>query len=290
MSIESKPYKTRFAPSPTGLLHLGHGMAALEVYKAANKNNSAMVLRIEDIDQTRCKPDYTAAIFEDLSWLGITWDQSKPIRHQSNHFNDYKAALSKLDGLGLLYPCVCTRTDIKSAPNSKMGPEGIIYPGTCRHKNLTKDNIEPGTLFAFRLDMSKAIDYLKTKNMWPIYWVDEMAGEQLATPEIFGDVVLARKDTPTSYHLAVTLDDHLQNITHVVRGMDLFASTHVHRLLQALLGLNTPRYLHHPLIMADDGEKLSKRKGGKSLRALREEGKTVEDIMALIKTAEGVKN
>lgn len=243
-----------------------------------------MILRIEDIDQTRCKPEYTDAIFEDLNWLGLTWDQSNPIRFQSNHYNDYEVALEKLTALGLLYPCTCTRSDIKKIPNKTIGPEGIIYPGTCRDKGRKAEEIDPQTPYSLRLNLKLAIELLKGQNKWPLYWIDEIAGEQHATPEIFGDVILARKDTPTSYHLAVTLDDHLQNITHVIRGMDLFTATHIHRILQALLGLDTPLYHHHELIMADDGEKLSKKNKVKSLRDLREEGLSVKDVVALIKT------
>ena len=283
MTSSPKPYKTRFAPSPTGFLHLGHGLSAMEVFKAAKQNNSTMVLRIEDIDQTRCKAEFTTAILDDLNWLGIPWDQLNPVRHQSDHFNDYKAALSRLEGLGLLYPCTCTRSQIKDNPDTTTGPEGIIYPGTCREKSLSAEHMDD-TPFSIRLNLKKAAEYLKAQNIWPLHWVDDKAGKQLATPEIFGDVILARKDTPTSYHLAVVADDHIQEITHIVRGMDLFTATHIHRLLQALLGLETPTYYHHPLIMADDGEKLSKKNKVKPLKDLRNEGATINDFMEMINT------
>lgn len=290
MITTPKPYKTRFAPSPTGLLHLGHGFAALKVLDHAIKNNGTILLRIEDIDQTRCKPEYTEAIFEDLKWLGIPWETSSPPRYQSQHFDDYGAALSKLNDLGLIYPCTCSRSDIKNITNLKTGPEGIVYPGTCRDKDLKTQGIDKSIPFSLRLNLGKSIAYLKAQNRWPLYWHDEIAGEQKTTPEIFGDVILARKDTPTSYHLAVTVDDHLQNITHVVRGMDLFMATHVHRLLQALLGLEVPTYCHHELIMADDGEKLSKRNKVKPLKAFREEGLSVDDVTTLIQTSKPLKN
>ena len=279
-------FKTRFAPSPTGFLHLGHAYSALTAYDAAVAAGGRFLLRIEDIDQTRCRPNYTNAIFEDLEWLGLKWEV--PVRVQSEHFADYRAALNKLEAMGLIYHCTCTRKEIEieisksaAAPH---GLEGALYPGTCRPNNDEQMslNTNAGKPYAVRLNVAKAIKLLKNDGNWPLTWVDEHEGEQIAAPEKMGDIILARKDTPTSYHLAVTVDDALEVITHIIRGVDLFEATHIHVLLQALLGYKTPHYNHHKLIIGEDGKRLAKRDAAKTIRALREEGKSPDDIRAMI--------
>lgn len=273
---------TRFAPSPTGFLHLGHAYSALFAAGLGDaKNGDRFLLRIEDIDAARARPEFEAAIIEDLAWLGLTWEE--PVRRQSDHMDDYRAALDELQSQGLLYPCFCTRKEIRTeieesgvAPHDiPQGPDGPVYPGTCRR--LTADERRQrraeGTPFALRLDMEAAI-----KAVGSLAWTDEDKGETTARPEIFGDVVLARKDTPASYHLAVTVDDHLQGVTLVTRGEDLFAATHVHRLLQALLELDTPSYQHHRLLTTDGGERFAKRDKSETIRSLREAGKTPGEV------------
>ncbi|MEG3618151.1 tRNA glutamyl-Q(34) synthetase GluQRS [Magnetovibrio sp. PR-2] len=274
--------KTRFAPSPTGHLHLGHAYSALKAYETAQNAGGQFILRMEDIDQGRCHPEFEDAIYEDLRWLGLDWEQ--PVRRQSDHMDDYKTALDQLDGQGLLYPCFCTRKDIQGEINAAFGaphlaptgPDGPIYPGTCRHLSTSqrREKIEAGAPFALRLDMQNA---LKGR---ALTWTDQDQGEIRATPEIFGDVVLARKDTPTSYHLSVTVDDDLQGITHVVRGEDLFSATHIHRLLQDLLDLHTPVFQHHGLLKAADGRRLAKRDRAETLKSMRENGLTSDQVHA----------
>lgn len=263
------PTTTRFAPSPTGLLHLGHAFAALFAHRAARRDNGRFLLRIEDIDPGRCREDFVAAIETDLAWLGLDWDG--PVRRQSRHLDDYQAALDRLAGLGLLYPCFCTRTDIlrevENAGAAPQGPDGPLYPGLCRALSATEKNarLAAGQPFALRLDMARA-----TAAAGRLTWTDLAAGEQTARPDLFGDVVLARKDTPASYHLAVTVDDALQGVTLVTRGEDLFAASHVHRLLQALLGLPVPLWRHHRLLTDGSGRRLAKRDRAATLRSLRE--------------------
>lgn len=275
---------TRFAPSPTGRLHLGHAYSALFAYEAAR--GGRFILRIEDIDATRCRPEFERGIVDDLAWLGLAWEQ--PVRRQSEHMADYAVALATLRDRGLVYPCFCTRAEIRAeiarAGEAPHGPDGPIYPGTCRGLDAPDRaaKIAAGTPYALRLDMARAREHAGA-----LEWRDRAHGTLAATPEIFGDVVIARKDTPTSYHLAVTLDDHLQGITLVTRGEDLLASTHVHRLLQALLGLNTPLYHHHPLIRGADGERLAKRAGAPTLRSLRDAGHSPEDVRRMALDALG---
>ena len=275
---------TRFAPSPTGALHLGHAYSALFAYEAAR--GGRFILRIEDIDATRCRPELERGIVDDLAWLGLAWEQ--PVRRQSEHMADYATALATLRDRGLVYPCFCTRAEIKAeiarAGEAPHGPDGPIYPGTCRALGEAERavKIAAGTPYALRLDMIRA-----RERAGPLEWRDRAHGTLAATPEIFGDVVIARKDTPASYHLAVTLDDHLQRISLVTRGEDLLASTHVHRLLQALLGLNTPLYHHHPLIRGADGERLAKRAGAPTLRSLRDAGHSPEDVRRMALDALG---
>lgn len=265
-------YVTRFAPSPTGLLHIGHAYAALFAAKAGER----FLLRIEDIDTGRCRPEFEAAIFADLSWLGLSWPA--PVRRQSEHFSEYRQALDHLSGRGLLYPCFCTRADIAAAAAAPHGPDGPLYPGTCRKLSDMEraTRIVAGAPYALRLAMD-----LACAAAGPLSWHDAAKGEQRATPDQFGDLVLARKDTPASYHLACTLDDARQGVTLVTRGEDLFEATHVHRLLQALLGLPAPRYHHHRLLVDASGRKFSKRDQAPTLKALRESGRTPADVRAM---------
>ncbi|MDA1098797.1 MAG: tRNA glutamyl-Q(34) synthetase GluQRS [Proteobacteria bacterium] len=263
----------RFAPSPTGLLHLGNAYSALYSFDTARRLGGRFLLRVEDIDQTRCRPAHEAAMLEDLSWLGLVWEQ--PVRRQSEHMADYAAALEALTAGGLTYPCFCTRNqitrEIAAAPTAPHGPDGALYPGTCRDLSPAAglDKIASGMAYAIRLDSGRA-----AARVGPgLQWNDRQRGPQVLQAGLHGDVVLARKDTPTSYHLAVTVDDALQGITLVTRGADLFAATHVHRLLQALLHLPTPEYDHHPLLRDDDGVRLAKRDGAVSLAQWRREGR-----------------
>jgi len=263
---------TRFAPSPTGLLHLGHAFAAGFAYQAAA--GGSFLVRLEDIDLTRSRPDYETAIFADLSWLGFQWQQ--PVRRQSEHFDDYRAALAKLEALGLLYPCFCTRRDIANAGQAPQGPDGPLYPGTCRALNIKDraDRIASGVPYALRLDVEKAVQLAGS----PLSWNDLDLGECVASPAIFGDVVLARKETPASYHLSVVVDDALQGITLVTRGVDLLSATHLHRLLQHLLDLPVPQYRHHRLITDEHGQRLAKRDNARSIQSLRESGWTTTRV------------
>ncbi len=269
---------TRFAPSPTGYLHLGHAASALFSAGQAGPDGR-FLLRIEDIDQTRCRPEYLDAIYEDLAWLGLEWET--PVRVQSDHFADYQAVLDRLSDMELLYPCFCTRKDIQAEiariGNAPHGPDGALYPGTCRQCSPTQrqERIAAGESYALRLDMGVAIKRVGKE----LTWYDRAAGKQIATPEIFGDVVLARKDTPTSYHISVTCDDDLQGITLVTRGEDLFFASHLHRLLQELLGYAVPEYHHHGLLTGPDGKRFAKRDKSKTLRSMREEGLSPADVI-----------
>ncbi len=238
------------------MLHLGHAYSAVLARDAASR----LLLRLEDIDEGRCRPEYVDAIEDDLRWLGIAWDAPPVIQSQRNA--GHRAALDRLRAMGLAYRCTCTRADIASAAGAPQGEPPPLYPGTCRRG--AADERKP---FAWRLDMAKAVALAG-----PLSWHDGRGGDIRATPEIFGDVVIARKDAGTSYHLAATVDDAAMGVTRIVRGMDLFASTHVHRLLQALLGLPTPHYQHHPLVLGPDGRRLAKRTPGATLADLRAGG------------------
>lgn len=268
---------TRFAPSPTGYLHLGHAYSALFAYEAAQKTGGKFLLRIEDIDCVRCKPEFTAAIFEDLHWLGLKWEE--PVRQQSQHMPDYAAPLERLRHLGVLYPCFCTRREIaeeaSAAGHAPHGLDGPIYPGTCRHlsSQQQKEKLEEYKVANWRLDVAKALGMTGT-----LTWHDKAKGLMKVRPEDFGDVVLARKDVPTSYHLSVTVDDHRQGVNLVTRGEDLLRATDIHRLLQALLDYPTPDYHHHPLMLDQAGKRYAKRDQSVTLRALRAEGRGVEAI------------
>jgi len=273
---------TRFAPSPTGYLHMGHAYSAMLAWKQAMDSDGHFILRMEDIDQSRCLPEFEDGIREDLSWLGLSWDV--PVRRQSDHFDDYAAILERLYSRELLYPCFCTRKEImaevarsKSAPH---GPDGPAYPGTCKHMSASdRDNhFTAEKPYALRLNMEKALAGVNLSNLT---FLERDKGHIQCDPSAFGDVVLARKDTPTSYHLAVTLDDALQGINLVVRGQDLFEATHIHRLLQHLLDLPTPEYLHHGLVSDMKGRRLSKRDKDATIRSLRENGYSLEEVKKL---------
>ncbi len=253
---------SRFAPSPTGLLHLGHAWSALQAQDLARAKGGQFLLRIEDIDTGRCRPEFVTGIQEDLRWLGLDWDG--PVLLQSSRLPHYEAALQDLIAQGLAYRCWCTRAEITASAGAPQdGVRGPLYPGTCKGRAASDDSLP----FCWRLDMAKAVE-----QAGQLSWHDSNRGEIAATPHLLGDIVLARKEVPTSYHLAVTVDDAAQSVTDVVRARDLFDATHIHRLLQALLGLATPRYHHHPLIAGDDGDRLAKRKRSPTIAALREQG------------------
>ena len=269
---------TRFAPSPTGWLHLGHAYAALFAHEEAMRNDGRFLLRLEDIDTTRSRSEYEEGIYDDLRWLGLLWED--PVRKQSGHFVEYRAALKKLDERGLLYPCFCTRKEIQDeiarAGQAPHGPEGPLYPGTCKLLSAHDVGVRmaEGRDYALRLDLKKAIS-LAGKSL---VWDDLTHGRFVADAAQLGDVVLARKDTPTSYHLAVVVDDAAQGITLVTRGEDLLPATHLHRVLQASLGLPVPQWKHHRLITDEAGKRLAKRDNARALRTLREQGWTSQRV------------
>ncbi|CAK0777479.1 Glutamyl-Q tRNA(Asp) synthetase [uncultured Gammaproteobacteria bacterium] len=272
---------TRFAPSPTGHLHLGHALSALTGWRVARAAGGRFLVRIEDIDRSRCRAEFEHDLLEDLAWLGLDWEQ--PVRRQSEHLHDYRAALDRLRALGVIYPCFCTRKDIQAeiaaadrAPHGQAdGGDQPLYPGTCRGlpPEQRAERLTAGLPFTLRLDLAAA-----RALTGPLIWSDRLAGTIEATPELLGDVVLARKDTPTSYHLSVVVDDARQGVTLVTRGQDLFFATHLHRLLQSLLDLPIPEYLHHPLLTNDQGVRLAKRDRALTLRALREAGQRPEQV------------
>jgi glutamyl-Q tRNA(Asp) synthetase len=268
---------TRFAPSPTGELHLGSAYSAWECWHRARDVGGTFLLRIEDIDIRRCKREFETAILADLTWLGLAWDGA--VRRQSDHFADYGKVLDRLGARGLIYPCFCTRSDIAASANAPHGPDGPLYPGTCRHLSPQerRDRIAAGVEHCLRLDALKA-----ATEAGPYSFTDEKKGSIAGEPLLFGDVVMARKDTPTSYHLSVTHDDHLQGITLVTRGEDLLPSTHVHVLLQKLLGYETPLYAHHRLLTAPDGKRFAKRDRSLTIRSLRDHGRTPEEVFSLL--------
>jgi len=269
---------TRFAPSPTGLLHLGHAYAAL--FAAAR--GERFLVRIEDIDTTRCKPEFEAGILEDLHWLGLSWEE--PVLRQSMRIQAYVDALARLKAQELLYPCFCTRAEIAEeiarAANAPHGPEGAHYPGTCRalSESQRTKKIAAGLPYALRLDCRKAAALVGNLSFEDIG--EEHCGCITVDPLLFGDVVLARKDTPSAYHLAVVVDDAFQGVSLVTRGADLFFATHIQRVLQALLGLPEPRYAHHRLILDESGKKFSKRDHAVTLKSLRKGGESPAAIRA----------
>jgi glutamyl-Q tRNA(Asp) synthetase len=268
---------TRFAPSPTGRLHLGHAYSAILAHDRAREGGGTFLLRIEDIDGTRSRPVFIVGIEQDLRWLGLTWDG--PAVLQSTRLDVYAHALDRLRGMGLLYPCFCTRAEIAASLAAPHAPGDGVYPGTCRTLSAAEAAARMAEPHCWRLDMSKAI-----ARTGPLDWHDEIGGHIAADPRAHGDVVLARKDAPASYHLAVTLDDAWQGVTHIVRGADLFAATDVHRLLQALLDLPTPLYRHHPLLTDASGKRLAKRDGAPTLAALRDAGQDGAALAAELRT------
>lgn len=269
---------TRFAPSPTGHLHRGHAWSALTAYENARQKGGKFLLRVEDIDFNRCKRAHTRQILEDLAWLGIEWEE--PVRVQSEHIDQYSRAATELLERGLLYPCFCTRRDIQreieAAGQAPHGREGPLYPGTC--KRLPSEErarrIELGEPYALRLDLDKAMAEIDS----PLTWNDTLHGPQEACPEILGDIVLVRKDIGTSYHLAAVFDDGLQQVTDIIRGVDLFDSTHIHCVLQRLFGLPIPTYHHHRLLTDENGNRLAKRDRSITLKSLRDAGITAKQL------------
>ena len=272
---------TRFAPSPTGPLHLGHAYSAMLAHDRARAAGGTFVLRMDDLDQTRCRPDWQAQIVDDLGWLGLDWP--RPVLHQSGRLRRYRAALSSLWDMGLLYPCTCSRADIRAAASAPQegaashGPDGLVYPGTCR-PNAPPTGPMPGHA-VLRLDMARACATLDT----PLtYKEKDITVTPRNLPETVGDVVLARRDTGAAYHLAVVVDDADQQITHVIRGDDLAEATQIHVLLQRLLGLPTPAYHHHRLVRDDTGKRLAKRDNARAIATFRAEGATPQDIRAML--------
>jgi glutamyl-Q tRNA(Asp) synthetase len=285
----------RFAPSPNGYLHLGHALSALLNFDMARAAGGRLLLRIEDIDRTRCRPEYEAAIVEDLAWLGVRWEE--PVRRQSEHFDEYRKALRELEARRLTFPSFESRSDLTRMVSDRESharwprdPDGApLYPGTARvmAEGEREARLAQGEPYAIRLDMISAMEWAGR-----LRWSETgtgpggETGEVVADPAAWGDVILGRKDTPTSYHLSVAVDDALQGVTHVVRGQDLFWSTSVHRLLQELLGLAAPVYHHHRLMLDAEGRKLAKSTQSTGLRELRAQGMTPEDIRRLVGLAE----
>ncbi|HEX7776008.1 MAG TPA: tRNA glutamyl-Q(34) synthetase GluQRS [Parvibaculum sp.] len=286
----------RFAPSPNGWLHLGHAYSALFAFETAKERGGRFLLRIEDIDIGRCRPEYEQGIYEDLAWLGLDWEQ--PVRRQSEHFADYEHALKRLRDMGLVYPCFATRKEITDAIEASgvglarwpVDPDGApLYPGL--YKDIPKAELNrlmwEGRSYAWRLDMEKALARAEELNGGPVTFEETgqgprgESGKLVIDPMRFGDVVIARKDVPTSYHLAVTVDDAIQKVTTVTRGQDLFPATYVHRVLQLLLGLPAPRYRHHALVRDETGRRLSKSASDMGLRELRAQGLTAADVRRL---------
>ena len=277
-------FRTRFAPSPTGPLHLGHAFSAITAYRMAQEQGGSFLLRIEDTDTQRSHQNWENLIYEDLAWLGLNWE--KPVLRQSERKEHYQDALSRLDALGLLYPCACTRADIEtavSAPQegvSPLGPDGRIYPGTCRRRPMLESNSGD----ALRLDMAKAVALLDTD----LSYLEQKTGKErnkgIRPAQLInqvGDVVLKRRQSgDVAYHLAVVVDDDAQGITHVVRGEDLKEATKIHVLLQNLLSLQTPDYIHHRLIRDETGKRLAKRTDAKAIKTFRDQGAQPADIYA----------
>ncbi len=272
----------RFAPSPNGLLHLGHAFSALTDFGLCQAAGGRFLLRMEDIDPTRCRPDFETAIYEDLRWLGLAWEE--PVRRQSEHLDAYAGALGRLSDLGLVYPAFMSRAEINKAtadPAWPRDPDGApVYPGADRDFSMAEaeSRMATGAPYALRLRMDAAV-----AQAGPLSWHEDGEGRDVvADPAAWGDVIVGRKETPTSYHLSVVVDDALQGVTNVVRGRDLYHATSVHVLLQKLLGLPSPRYHHHRLVLDASGRKLSKSDRDTSLRSLREAGKTPDDIRRMV--------
>lgn len=277
-------FVTRFAPSPTGPLHLGHAYSALLAYDMARSAGGRFLLRIEDTDTARCTPAFEAQVYDDLAWLGLSWEI--PVLRQSDNTDDYDAALTRLGDMGLLYPCSCTRGDIRRAASAPqegaplLGPDGLIYPGTCRHRPW-EDRTDTD---AVRLNMARAVDHLTDLPHYTETGVHPpLRLTRAHLVEEIGDIVLARRDTKTAaYHLSVVVDDAAQGITHVIRGEDLAPATPIHVLLQALLGLPIPTYHHHRLIRDEDGKRLAKRDDARAIALYRAEGASPQEIKAMV--------
>ena len=277
----------RFAPSPNGELHLGHALSALLCHDQARRAGGRFLLRIEDIDLGRSRAEYVSGIFEDLQWLGLTWEE--PVIFQSQRFEAYRATAVRLEAMGLLYPCFATRSEIEAAATGAHDPDGApLYPGLWKGRAAGEvaERKAAGVPYAVRLDMEAALRVAaEMPGGEPLVFTEtgrESAKSVAAHPERWGDAVIVRKDVPTSYHLAVVVDDDWQDVTHVTRGLDLLAATDLHRLLQVLLGLRAPVYHHHRLIADEDGRKLSKSARDTSLRSLREAGATPADVRRMI--------
>lgn len=269
-------YVTRFAPSPTGAMHLGNAFSALFGWQRARRQGGRFLLRIEDIDTARCRPAHEAGLIDDLRWLGVDWDG--PVWRQSERMPVYADALDRLRRMGLVYPCFCTRADIAAAASAPHGPAGAVYAGTCRGISYAERTDRMASQpFAWRLDVAAALAWTG-----PLWWVDAEVGRVAADPLAGGDIVTARKDIGISYHLAVVVDDAAQGVTEVVRGRDLFEATHVQRLLQALLGLLEPGYCHHRLIIDADGKRMAKRDGATTIREMRDAGATQEMVWEML--------
>ena len=282
--MRSRPITTRFAPSPSGPLHVGHLLAALQARRLADAHGGRCLLRVEDIDTRAQHPEMLKLMYEDLAWLGLCFDGEVMV--QSHRFGVYAEVLEKLRHMGVLYPCFCTRTEIKTqlaemgrAPHATLGYQ---YPGTCRH--LSPDEaaarIASGAAHAWRLNMQRVQDLIGCPQ-----WHDLLRGTRRCVPSDFGDVVLARKEFPASYHLCVVVDDAEQGVTHVTRGEDLFDATHIHRAIQGVLGLPVPLYCHHGLLRDNAGKRLAKRDGARSLASLRAAGYTPQMVMESLQTA-----
>jgi glutamyl-Q tRNA(Asp) synthetase len=273
----------RFAPSPNGALHLGHAYSALMNERLAAEFGGRVILRIEDLDRTRCKAQFEVAILDDLAWLGLHFPA--PPRRQSEHSDDYAAALVRLDERGLIYPCFCSRAEVARAWNGQRDPDGApLYPGTCRALSLAerRDRLAGRDKAAIRLDMRRALDAAPADLCWTEYSEGSVPSQRPARPEVWGDIVLKGRDVAASYHLGVVVDDALQGITDVARGRDLLPATAVHRLLQALLNLPAPRYRHHRLVLDRSGVKLSKNRQSVSLAELRETGLSPGEVRAAL--------
>ena len=263
---------TRFAPSPNGPLHLGHAFSAIVAHDLAREERGRFLLRIEDIDGPRSRPELTDEFRRDLEWLGLEWEE---VPAQSTRLTTYDAAARNLLDRGLLYPCTCTRADIE-ALKPRLGSQGAVYPGTCKGSV-----VDPGKPAALRLDIDRAM-----AESGQLLWEDALAGQQVADPREGGDVVIVRKDAPASYHLAATLDDAADGVTLVTRGADLFDATHIHRLLQALLGLPVPLWYHHGLLTDESGQKLAKRRGSPSLADRRGSGENGQALADALRSGE----
>jgi glutamyl-Q tRNA(Asp) synthetase len=280
---------TRFAPSPTGDLHLGHAFAAAFAHRLARQAGGRFLVRIEDIDRSRCRDEYIDRNLNDLRWLGLDWDG--PILRQSQRLDTYREALGQLGCLGVTYPCFCSRRQVAAeiaaaaaAPHAESASGGAAYPGTCRgiDQNAVQTRIAGGEPYAVRLDAAAALG-----RAGPVHWTDLGRGRHAVDMAAFGDVVVARRDVAASYHLAVVTDDAAQGVTHVTRGMDLLAATNIHRLLYALLGLDAPVWHHHPVCRDGEGRRLAKRDRASSIRGLRAQGLSASAVLALADAAAG---